>query len=98
MEKLPLDPGVEVDVRGKINEVIDLIGELTTAAATAETDHRKLKDDFAVACEKIGKLEGENDALKGRADKTEKALFKTIEQLAYHTHGPDGKAAVPLAV
>lgn len=91
-----LQDGAKAALVNKVNEVIDRVGELTTAAANSETEGRKLKEDFGVACEKIGKLEGENDALRGRLDKLEKATIALVERLAHHTHTPDGRAAIPL--
>lgn len=57
---------------------------------------KTLKADHDIIVEKLAKLEGENDQLKGRVDRIEKALLKSIEQIAQHTHDTMGRASVPL--
>lgn len=69
---------------GKVNELID--------ALSSE------KEAHGVTMEKIGSLEGEIDKIRKQAETTDRALAKTIQNLALHTHSELGQASVPLAV
>lgn len=57
---------------------------------------KKLAEDHGVFCEKVGKLEGENDDLKKRLVGAEKALIIAIDKLNTHQHLPTGEAAARL--
>jgi predicted nucleic acid-binding Zn-ribbon protein len=63
-----------------------------------EEELKKLKEDLAVAIERIAKLEGDLDAANKRLDTTQKATMKTLENLAIHTHDKLGRASIPLAI
>lgn len=78
------------EIAGRMHDTQLKVNELIEANA-------KLNEDLGVAMEKIASVDKECGALKDALTRAEKALVRAINNLDHHVHGPDGKAAVPLA-
>lgn len=78
-------------------ETADMLYTMIQKLRQTEERASKATGDLNITVERVAKLESEVDALKKRLDMAERALSKTIINVATHTHSTQGTAVVPLA-